>query len=176
MFVQFFVLKCDFWLWNGIQPHVHTAGGMHLSVNIVDCGKGDTLTATPSGGGKECTLTYTLLTVERDTASRPHCWWWKGMHPHVYTVDCGKGETLTATPSCGGGRNAPLRLHCWLWKGIQPHVHTAGGGKECTLTFTLLSVEREKPSRPHPLVVERNAPSRLHCWLWKGSHPHGHTF
>jgi hypothetical protein len=72
---------------------------MHLSVNIVDCGKGDTLTATPSGGGKECTLTYTLLTVERETPSRPHPLVVEGMHPHVYTFDCGKGDTLTATAS-----------------------------------------------------------------------------
>jgi hypothetical protein len=94
---------------------------MHLSVNIVDCGKGDTLTATPSGGGKECTLTYTLLTVERDTASRPHCWWWKGKHSHVNTVDC---------------------------KEIHPDDHTVDCRKGYNLTFTLLVVEGDTPSRP----------------------------
>ncbi len=131
----YFVLKCDFWLWTGIQPNVHTAGGMHLPVYIVDCGAGDTLTATPASCGKEYTLTSTLLTVERNAPSRLHCWLWKGSHPHGHTL--------------------------WWWKGMHPHVYTVDCGKECTLTSTLLTVERDTASRPHPLVVERNAPSRL---------------
>ncbi len=32
-----------------------------------------------------------------------YCWWWKGVHPHVYIVDCGKGCTLSTTPGGGGG-------------------------------------------------------------------------
>ncbi len=114
------------WLWNGIQPHVHTARGMHLPVCIVDCGMGYNLTSILLVG---CIFLFVLLTVERETP-------------------------LTAKPSA-----APSRLHCWRWKGIQPHVHTAGGGKGYTLTSTLLTVERDTASRPH-------------CWWWNGINPH----
>jgi ribosomal protein L31 len=54
----------------GIHPHVHI-----------------------DGGKKGYTLKSTLLTMERDTLSRPHCLW-KGIQPHVHTIGGGKGYNL----------------------------------------------------------------------------------
>jgi hypothetical protein len=91
-----------------INPHVHTVGG-----------KRDTETLShPS-----------LLTAERDTTSRPYCCWWKGIHPHFYIVDYGKGYTLTSTPP-GSAKGYTLMSVLT----IHPHVHTVE--YEYTLTFT----------------------------------------
>jgi hypothetical protein len=61
--------------------------GYTLHVFTLRGGEGYTLHIHTACGGKGYTLTSTSLTVERDTISRPHCWWWKGIQPHVHTVD-----------------------------------------------------------------------------------------
>ncbi len=129
---------------------LHAAERKHPCVQTVDCIDRDTPSShfPPVGIKKGYTLKSTLMTVERDTALRPNSWWWKGIHPYVYIVDCGKGYTLTSI-SAGSGKGYTLMFTpCWWWKGIHPHVHT------------LLVVESDTSSYSHP--VEK-------------IHPHVHT-
>ncbi len=71
---------------------------------------------------------------------------WRGIHPHVHTVDCGKGYNLKSTLLCWKGKHRYVHsTTCWWWKGIHPHVHTFDCGNENTLTSTLLVVETYKP-------------------------------
>jgi len=151
-------LRC--WLWKGRHPHCHTLWwkGMHPHVYTVDCGKGDTLTATPSGGGRNAPSRLHFWLWKGRHPHSHSLWWLKEMHPHVYTVDGGKGDTLTATPS-GGGKE------CTLTSTLLTDC-----GKDCALTSTLLTVERETPltAKPSGGGKDCTLTSTVHCWLWKG--------
>jgi hypothetical protein len=118
---------------------------------------------------QEYTLTSTLLTVERDTTSRPHCCsgkeytllftsclWRIRIHPYVHThIDRGKGYNHTT--SC------PMSTLLAVERDTPSCSHPAGGGKGYTLTST------------HTLTVERDTTSRPQCWWWKWIHPHVHN-
>ncbi len=94
-------------------------------------------------------LTSTLLVVERDTPSCLHCWLRKEIHSHVQP--------------------------CLEWRGIHPHVHTVDCGKRFYLTSTLLVVERDRPSYLHCWIRKEIHSHVRPGWWWKGIHPNIHT-
>ncbi len=79
----------------GIHPrHIYTASS----------GEGYTMQIHTGYSGKEY-------------ISRLHSWCWKGKHPHVHTVDCRQGYTLSSILLTVKG-DTPLHLHCWQWPEI----------------------------------------------------------
>jgi hypothetical protein len=54
--------------------------------------KGYTQHIHTAWGGNGYILMPSVLAVKMDTPSRLYYWWWKGMHPSIYNVECGKGE------------------------------------------------------------------------------------
>jgi hypothetical protein len=65
--------------------------------------------------------------VERQTTLVSHCWWWKGIHPHVYTVEYGKRYISSS--------------YCWWWQEMHPYVYTVDCGRGYNLMVTLLMVD-----------------------------------
>jgi hypothetical protein len=119
----------------------------------------------PPVNGKLYTLTVTP------------CWWWKGIHPHVYTLLVVERDTPSRSHPAGGGRDTPsssqpaggdrytpqhshpvvdgkgytlMFTPCWWWKRIHPHV------------YTLLLMERYTPQHSHPAGGERDTLSCSH--------------
>ncbi len=155
----------QFWQWKGIHhAHAHCMRHKQIHPHVYN-----------TSGGKENTPTSTLLTADRDTRSRPHfwlltgtqpscphCWWQNGIHPYVYIVDCRNGYNLT--PTLHAGRGNEHTLTSTLLTCRQRYI----------LTSTLLTVEMNKTSRPHPaccgkwytptsamLTVEMNTPETI---------------
>jgi hypothetical protein len=96
----------------GYTLHIYTTGGKEgytLHVHTLLTVKMDISSFHTADGGQENTPTSTLLTVGRATPSRTQCWRWKGIHPYVYIVDRGKGDTPTSPPCWGGGNVYTVR-------------------------------------------------------------------
>jgi hypothetical protein len=75
------------WWWKRIHPHVTPCWLLVVEKDTPSCytllveEKETPSCSHPAGGGKRYTLmAINTLTEERDTTSRPHCWWWKGIH------------------------------------------------------------------------------------------------
>jgi hypothetical protein len=60
-------------------------------------------------------------------------------------------------------------------KGYTLHIHTACGRKRYILTSTQLVGEKKTTPMSTLLTVDRDTPSRSHCRLWKWIYPHFHT-
>jgi hypothetical protein len=92
---------------SGYTQHLHTASGR----------KGYTRHIYTASGGEGYTMHFHTGYSGKECISRLHSWCWKGKHPHVHTVDCIQGYTLSSTLLTVKG-DTPLQPHCWQWQGI----------------------------------------------------------